>query len=148
MTRALNKFKNLCFNGLLLTKVYRFELTKGQRSYVWLHWRLMQNLKESWLVLSKMTWRIRQIFVHRLKISDFLLESKMAKLNIDQMQCEKLFYFGNKWIVKLTKPFIHVLQNYCSWYIRKFPRKLSIWVVFFNGQYIYFYEISVSEKLI
>ena len=41
----------------------------------------MQNLKENWLVLSKMTWRIRQIFVHRLKNRDFILESKMAELN-------------------------------------------------------------------
>ena len=41
----------------------------------------MQNLKENWLVLSKMTWRIWQIFVHRLKNSDFILESKMGKPN-------------------------------------------------------------------
>ena len=39
------------------------------------------NLKENWLVLSNMTWRIWQIFVHRLKNSDFILESKMAELN-------------------------------------------------------------------
>ena len=37
--------------------------------------------KTDWLVLSKMTWRIWQIFVHRLKNGDFILESKMAKLN-------------------------------------------------------------------
>ena len=41
----------------------------------------MQNLKENWLVLSKMTWRIWQIFAHRLKNSDFILEGKMAELN-------------------------------------------------------------------
>ena len=39
------------------------------------------NLKENWLVLSKMTWRIWNIFVYRLKNSDFILESKMVELN-------------------------------------------------------------------
>ena len=43
--------------------------------------RTFKNLKENWPVLSKMTWRIWQIFVHRLKNSDFILESKMAELN-------------------------------------------------------------------
>ena len=50
--------QNLHFNGLLLTKVYNVWAKKVQRSYVWWHWRLMQNLKENWLVLSKMTWGI------------------------------------------------------------------------------------------
>ena len=62
-------------------KYKMFELKKVQASYVWWHWRLMQNLKKTWLVLSKMTWRIWQIFIHRLKSSDFISESKMAELN-------------------------------------------------------------------
>ena len=41
----------------------------------------MQNLKENWQVLSKMTWRTWQIFVYRLKNSDFILGSKMAEQN-------------------------------------------------------------------
>ena len=41
----------------------------------------MQNLKENWHVLSKMTWRTWQIFVYRLKNSNFILESKMAEQN-------------------------------------------------------------------
>ena len=41
----------------------------------------MQNLKENWHVLSKMTWRIWQMLVCRLTNSDFILESKMAELN-------------------------------------------------------------------
>ena len=81
LTRALENLKNLHFNVLLLTKVYNVWIKKIQRSYVRWHWRLMQNLKENWLVLSKMTWRIWQIFIHRLKNSDFILESKKAELN-------------------------------------------------------------------
>ena len=72
--------KNFILMGCFWPK-HMFELKKVQRSYFWWHWRLMQNLKENWLVLSKMTWRIWQIFVHRLKNSDFILESKMAELN-------------------------------------------------------------------
>ena len=45
-----------------------------------------------------------QIFVPRLKNRDFILEIKMAELSkntnpknqIDQMQCETLFYLGSK----------------------------------------------------
>ena len=81
LTRALENLKNLHFNELLLTKVYNVWAKKVQRSYVWWHWRLMQNLKENWLVLSKMTWRIWKIFVHRLKNSNFILESKKVELN-------------------------------------------------------------------
>ena len=50
--------KKLHFNGLLLTKVDNACTKKVQKSYVWWHWRLMQNLNENWLVLSKMTWGI------------------------------------------------------------------------------------------
>ena len=81
LTKALGILKNLHFNGLLLTKVYNVLAKKIQRSYVWLHRGLMQNLKKNWLVISKITWRIWQTFVHRLKNSDFILESKIVKLN-------------------------------------------------------------------
>ena len=67
--------------GCFWPKYITFELKKLERSYVWWHWKLMQNLKENWLVLSKMTWKIWQILVHRLKNSDYILESKMAELN-------------------------------------------------------------------
>ena len=55
LTRALECLKNLHFDGLLLTKVYNVWANKVQKSYVWWHWRLMQNFKENWLVHSKMT---------------------------------------------------------------------------------------------
>ena len=78
-----SKISKICtlLMGSFWSKYIVFELKKIKRSYVWLHWRLMQNLKENWLVLSKMTWRIWQIFVHRLRNSDFILKSKMLELN-------------------------------------------------------------------
>ena len=36
------------------SKYIMFEPKKVQRSYVWWHWRLAQNLKGNWLALSKM----------------------------------------------------------------------------------------------
>ena len=76
------KISKLCtLMGCFRPKYAMLELKKVQRSYVQWHWRLIQNLKENWLVLSKITWRLWQIFVHRLKSSDFILESKMVQLN-------------------------------------------------------------------
>ena len=62
LTRALTNLENLHFNELLLTKVQNVWAKKVGRSYFWLHWRLMQNLKKNWLVLPKMTWGFWQMF--------------------------------------------------------------------------------------
>ena len=64
---------------LLVTKVYIVWATKIQRSFLSWHWRFIQNLKEKWLVLSKMTWGIWQIWIG-----------------------------WNKWITNFTKLFTHV----------------------------------------
>ena len=37
-------------------------------------------MKENWLLLSKLTRKIWEIFVHGLKNSDFILESKMVEV--------------------------------------------------------------------
>ena len=66
---------------------------------------------------------------HRLKNNDLILESKIAELNQNKnsKQGDRL---DEAWklcftlpIAQLTKPFAHVLQNCCSYGIRKFPRK-------------------------
>ena len=67
LTWALESLKNLQFNSLLLTKVYNVWAKKVQGSYVWWHWRLIQNLKEKWLLLPKMTWGIWQIWTRALQ---------------------------------------------------------------------------------
>ena len=81
LTRALKNLKICTLMGFFWPKYIIFELKKLQRSYIWWHLGLMQNLKEDWFVLSKMPWRICQFFFHRLKNSNFILGSKMAKLN-------------------------------------------------------------------
>ena len=60
---STQKSKKMLFNWLLWPKYLMFEIRKVQSSYVWWHWRLMQHLKEKWLVLSKMTWGISQICI-------------------------------------------------------------------------------------
>ena len=67
LIQALKNLKNLHFNGLPLTKVYNVWAKKVQGSYVWWHWILMQNLKENWLLLSKMTWGIWETFTRALE---------------------------------------------------------------------------------
>ena len=67
LTRALESLKSLLFSGLPLTKVYNVWVKEVQRNYVWWHWVLMQNLKENWLLLSKMTWGIWEIFTRALE---------------------------------------------------------------------------------
>ena len=67
LTWALESLKNFHFNALLLSKVYIIWAKKLQRSYLSWHWRVMQNLKKNWLVVSKMTREIWQIFTRSLE---------------------------------------------------------------------------------
>ena len=71
-TWALESLKNLHLSRLLLTKLYNVWAKKSieELGYVWLHWKMMQNLKEKLLVLSKF-----------LFTGDFISESKMGELN-------------------------------------------------------------------
>ena len=47
LTRALESQKNLCFNGLLVTKVNNVWAKTVQRSYLLWHWKVMQSLKKN-----------------------------------------------------------------------------------------------------
>ena len=67
LTRALERLKNLCFNWLLVTKVYIAWATEIQRSYLSWHWRDMQIFKKNWLLVWKKTWEIWQIFTRALE---------------------------------------------------------------------------------
>ena len=57
LNQELKNLKNLHLNGLLLTKVYNVCTKQVQSSYIWQNWILMENWKEKWPVLSKMTMR-------------------------------------------------------------------------------------------
>ena len=74
-----SKISKIC--TLMISFWPNYMMCKAKRiwgSYAWKLWRLMQNLKENWLVFSKMTWGIWQIFTSWMENSDF---NEMAKLN-------------------------------------------------------------------
>ena len=55
-----SKVSKICpLMGSFWTSVW---VKKILRSYVWWHWRLIQNLKGNWLMFSRMTWETWQIF--------------------------------------------------------------------------------------
>ena len=56
----------LHLDRFLLLKVCKISAKKVQRNCVSWHWRLMQNLKKNWFVVSKLT-RIWWIFIGALK---------------------------------------------------------------------------------
>ena len=64
---------------MLLTKVYNVSAEESAEKLFLMALKI--DAKFEGLVLSKMTWRIWKIFVHRLKNSNFILESKKAELN-------------------------------------------------------------------
>ena len=114
-----SKISNICtLMGFFLIKVYNVWAKKLQMSYVWWLWRLIQILKQNWLLLSKMARKIWQKFVQMLKNSDFILESEMVELNnqfkiIRLIGCsvKTLFYHGNKWIAQLAKHFTYITES-------------------------------------
>ena len=86
LTQAFINLKKLHFNALLLPKVYNARAKQIQRSYVWWHWRLMQNLNKNLLVFTKMIWGIWQVFARALEsikiwssIESFLIQSRKCK---------------------------------------------------------------------
>ena len=57
-----SKSEKLYNNGLFLSKAFSVSARKCQGNYVSWHWRVMQNLKEIWLVAWKITEGICLIF--------------------------------------------------------------------------------------
>ena len=63
----------LHFHGFLLSKSCKVSAKKVQKSYLSLHWRVMQSLKKNWLVVSNMTSGIWWIFTQPIKSLKILL---------------------------------------------------------------------------
>ena len=69
------KFENLHFDGLLWLEAYKVLAKKIQKSYLSLHWRMIQTLKKNGLFIRKMTWGIWWVLtraVESLKICTFI----------------------------------------------------------------------------
>ena len=92
----LSTSPNVYLDRLLLMKVHKISDKKVQRSCVSWHWRLMQNLKKNWFVVSKLR-RIWWILIQALKILKNLhfhwsipWKVSFMKLEIDAKFEEKL----------------------------------------------------------
>ena len=110
LTWALESLKYFPFNGLLLSKIYVFWAKTVQRSYLSWHWKVMQNLKGNWLVVSKLTWGIWQILTRAL-------------------ESLKNFHFN---VLLLSKVYIvwakKVQRSYLSWHWRVMQNFRGNWL--------------------
>ena len=96
---------NLCFDRLLLLKVYiKFRLKKVWRKYVSCYQRVVQNLKKNLFFVSKMT-RIWWILIRALK--------RLKNLHFDWSLLCKVY---NVWPEQVQKSYIswrwRVMQNF------------------------------------
>ena len=111
LTWALESLKNFPFNGLLLSKVYIVQAKKVKRSYLSWHWRVMQNLKRNWLVVSKLTWEIWRILT-------WALES-LRNFHFNRLLLSKVY------IVPAKKE----NRSYLSWHWRVMQNLKRNWLV-------------------
>ena len=111
MNRELESLQNLHINGLLLTKLYNVWARKVQRNYVWLHSRLIQILKENWLVFSK---------IDKGNLANFHQSTwKSPNWNLD-----------GKFLSKIENIWAYNLQgSYVSWQWRMMQKLKSNWLV-------------------
>ena len=93
---------NLYLDRLLLLKVYKISAKKVQRSCVSWHWRLMQNLKKNWFVVSKLT-RIWGILFGALKS----LKNLHFDLSLPWKVC-------NVWSKKYRGVIFHDTREWCK----------------------------------
>ena len=102
LIRALKSLKNSHFDRSLPWKVYNVWPKKVQRSYLLWHYRVMQNLKKSWLLVRKVTRGIWQIFTR-------VLESWDSKLGllwgtfIPRRKCMSLKFTGELCVLTMKK---------------------------------------------
>ena len=99
LSGALENLKILHFNGLLLTIVHNVWAKKVQTSYIWLHERLIENLKANWLVISKKAWRIWQIFT-RARSTVLKLGLFLGAL-IQSKKCVRLKFTGELCVTRM-----------------------------------------------
>ena len=111
-----HNLKNLHFDRLLnWPKYIMFELKKYRG--------VMFDNAEYWCKIWRKTtescfqnWHKEFDKLHRLKNSNFILESKMAERNQNlwKLGCKNFILPWNKWVAQLTKFFKQVLQKRCS----------------------------------
>ena len=95
------KIWKLYTDGFFLSKSYNVSVRQFQSNYVSWHWRVLQNLKENWLVTWKMTIEIWLIFMRAVE-----------SLKICTLMC---YYLSIAYKVSAKK----VQKNNFSWHWKK-----------------------------
>ena len=140
---------------LLLWKSYKVLAKKVQKSYLSLHWKVMQSLKKNWLVVVNLTWVVWWIFTQPFKFHFAIFVQSIWDLSQKKIQRSYLSWY---WTVmqNLNKPwpcgfkngmsdsvnwikvwkivhwwalFKKFQRNYVSWYWRMMQNLKENWLV-------------------
>ena len=95
--------QNLNFDWFLLSKIYNVWSRKVPWSYLWWHWRLIQNLKKNWLAVGKVIWGIWHIFTRALEY--------LKNLNFNGLFLNKVY---NIWAKKNRRVMFHDTEECCK----------------------------------
>ena len=122
------KFQNWDFDRILLSKVENVCAWNSPRSSVSWQWRMTQNLKRNWLVVSKFTWGIWQILTwtpNSLKILHFNGLFLIKVYNVWAIKstvelCLIALKIDAKFEWKLTCAFKSDMRTFTGW-------KIAIW---------------------
>ena len=97
---VIRKSEKLNFYWVFLSKIENIWAYNLQKSYVSWKWRMMQKLKKTWLVNSKLTWRIWWFFTRALE--------NLKNLHFNGLLLTKVY---NVWAKKSTEElFLIALQ--------------------------------------
>ena len=123
LTWALESLRNFHFNGLLLCKVYIVPAKKVNRSYLSWLWRVMQNLKRNWLVVSKLTWGIWRILTRALE--------SLKNVHFNRLLLSKVYIV---WAKKVQRSYLswhwRVIQNFKKNWLVVWKITWAIWQIF------------------
>ena len=98
-----------------------------------LQWRMMQNLKGKWLVVSKLTWEMRQVFTRALEsLNDF---------HFNMLLLSKVY---TVWGKKVQRSYIHDTEE---WY--KIWKEINLWFQNWHKEFNNFWpEHSKVSKIL
>ena len=81
---------------LLLWKSYKVLAKKVQKSYLSLHWKVMQSLKKNWLVVVNLTWVVWWIFTQPFKFHFAIFVQSIWDLSQKKYR-EAIFHGTEQW---------------------------------------------------
>ena len=101
-----------------------------QKTYLPWHWRVMQNFKKNWLVLSNMTWGIWWIFTQPLESPKISLQWAIL-YKVYEIWAKERSYLSWHWTVmqNLNKPWSYGFKNGTRNWV-SFIRAPKVWKLY------------------